>query len=392
MPPTAAAQAAYNDFLTDKYRANCLTIRDPGECVTCLKKQVSSADYSQQVLNDVCARPEAHNSPRRACGKDDVWTICNCPGGMQNPPPPGKSPIAPTVQTCTARCHPDNIPICTMGEGNPLGDGYIVGSEYIKNISNKCKGSDTDVLTWGWGTPLVCDNVDKEEIDFSCNDGQWGVQVNNRGDRYAGINNCVTMDPDEDDECYDKSKGGTCKDDCLTNIFYNTTIYKPYNSGQRTNEKGGNGSVWRTVKVPIDEIIFESNVEDECEEIEGTHIPGEQISYKCAPKIGTGYSTIMCNGEQQGIVVGNYGCPRVDCLILGGLPWQQLVNCQCNEAAPDLPGIPNMVGEYVIGKYHMRDAQQGEEDVNWYRCHDQSLATDRTVTSFIGDDDNPSIS
>jgi hypothetical protein len=51
-----------------------------------------------------------------------------------------------------------------------------------------------------------------------------------------------------------------------------------------------------------------------------------------------------------------------------------------------------MVGEYVIGKYHMRDAQQGEEDVNWYRCHDQSLATDRTVTDFIGDDDNPSIS
>ena len=104
MPPTAAAQAAYDDFITDKYRANCLTIRDPGECLTCLKKQVSSEDYSLQVLSDVCARPEAHNSPRRACGKSDVWTICNCPGGMQTPPPPGKS----TIQQAQKHA-PDNV-------------------------------------------------------------------------------------------------------------------------------------------------------------------------------------------------------------------------------------------------------------------------------------------
>ena len=390
MPPTAAAQAAYDDFITDKYRANCLTIRDPGECLTCLKKQVSSDDYSLEVLSDVCARPEAHYSPRRACGKSDVWTICNCPGGMQTPPPPGKSTIPASAEACAGQCHPDNIPICTMGEGNPLGDGYIVGSEYMKNISNTCRGFDTDTLTWGWGTPLTCHTVDKDEIKFTCDDGQWGVQVNNRGDRYAGTNACVNMVSADDDECSDRSKGGTCEDSCLTNIFYNTEIYRPRPTGERTTERGGGGTVWRTVKVPIDEIHFESDVEDECEEIPGTYVPGERISYKCDKKIGTGYSTIMCNGERQGVPIGMFGCPRVDCTVLNILPGvRYLVNCSCNEAAPDLPGIPNMVGKYVVGKYSMPSALQGREDVEWHSCHDQSLASDRTVTQFIGDDDQP---
>jgi len=98
----------------------------------------------------------------------------------------------------------------------------------------------------------------------------------------------------------------------------------------------------------------------------------------------------MCNGERQGVPVGLFSCPRVDCTILSILPGvRYLTNCSCNEAAPDLPGIPNMVGKYVVGKYSMRSALQGREDVEWLRCHDQSLASDRTVIQFIGDDDQP---
>ena len=392
MPVPANVQAAYDDLIGDKYRRNCLTIPDSEECFDCLTHQ--EANYPEGIKRGVCQIPGS-TSPRQACSVQNISAITACPGGLQIPAPPGATPVSPSTTTCSESCRIENLPTCVMPNPPPLGAGHnVVANQYIREVSRAC--ARTDPTNFDWGLPLVCETAygnshfpDLYTI-FQCEDAQWGTQVTNNGDRWGGTDTCVNM-ASNDQECANTSKGGTCSDRCLTNVFWNNKLYNSAGNptGQRTTVTGGDGSVYRTVKMPIDEIKFDGDtIKSDC-----TAISLQQGKFKCLKKAGTGYATIMCNGKEQRIPVGKFPCPEVDCDVEGaGHPNNATFSrCYCNGYAPSVTGAENMVGKYLIGKLSLPNAKQSQTNVSWYTCGDQRLATDRRVDQYIGDDDKPNI-
>jgi hypothetical protein len=392
MSVPANVQAAYNDLIGDKYRRNCLTIPDSEECIDCLIQQ--EVNYSTDIQQAVCQIP-GPTSPRQSCSVKNISAITACPGGLQIPAPPGATPVNPSVTTCSENCRIENLPTCVMPNPPPLGSGHnnIVGNEYLREVSNACAGTDPNNFDY-WSPSLECkmaygQNYFPDNYSlFQCEDAQWGVQVTNNGDPWGGTDTCVGMNSN-DQQCSNRSRGGTCSDRCLSNVFLNNKLYDSSGmpTGNRTTVRGGDGSVYRTVKMPIDEIKFDGDtIERDCTDI-------DLGKFKCRQKAGRGYATIMCNGKEQRIPVGKFSCPEVDCDVetVGHRNNSTFSRCYCNRHAPSLPGIPNMVGKYIIGKLSLPNAQQGQNKVNWYTCTDQRLATDRRVDQYIGDDDKPNI-
>ena len=381
VPPNV--QAAYDDLVSDKYRRDCLTLPDSGECVDCLQRERTS--YSHDILSSVCL-PPAPESPRKFCNVDDLNQIIACPGGLQVPHPPGVRPVVPSKTSCSSTCNLNNLPTCVTPRGPLPGARGVNSRHYLKQISKACQTAEP--ADFSWGTPLTCSTVDADDnFVVNCKDAQWGVQVNNIGSRWGGTDDCVGM-ASNDTNCEGSTKGGTCSDSCLTNVFFNTKLYNGSTpTGQRVTTTGGTGSAYRTVKIPIDEIIFDGDtISRDC-----TVDSASRGHFSCPTNVGTGYGTIMCNSKETRIPLGKFPCPEVDCVAetIGHIGNTTYSHCYCNPYV-EHEHIENHVGDYIIGKLILPNANQTTGDrVQWKTCQDQSLATDRTVDQFIGDDDRP---
>ena len=424
MPVPQTTQDCYNQLITDKFRKSCLTQRGEVDCEKCLRKQDvgSISECSGEIIN-VCQIPgirDGVTSPRRWCDSTMLSTITNCPGGAQEPPPDGAPPpLEPTAENCSQeKCGWEHLPVCVMPNRPPAGAAAhsIVHPLYIENISEKC--NKVDPTQFNWGTKLTCTDVVTHDHHappdtFQCNDAQWQLQINKLGERWAGINGGHVAVTNNDGTNYCSSKKcagpgcsvltGICSDNSLTQPFqadsnpparpasqlYDYQNHQPLDPPAFLGPGGGNpqDEVWRTVKLPIDEVQFNGDtIGTRCLPIDND-TDGE---FKCASAVGQGYTTIFCNGKEQRMPIGQYPCPKVRCDVKE--PHETYDRCYCVEGSTSAQGasqIQNYVGKYVIGKLHLPHASQSSTEVEWHKCEDQSLATDRTMLEYIGDDTPP---